>query len=282
MGFKTYFCAMFFNRHRHILFFAIGFAWLMSACTGYNKLLKSSDLELKYSKTIELYEKKKYYKAYPLLEELVTVYRGTARAEKLAYMYAYTDYYLGDYLLAGHRFDQFAKTYPTSKFREEMQFMSAYCSYVLSPNYSLDQEFTIKAMNELQLFLNDYPNSERRDTCNILVEELEHKLEEKAFEASKQYLKMEDYKSASVTFEILLEDYPDTEYREEGYFLRFRTRYHLARKSVEDKKLERIDSALKAYITFVDRFPESEYIGDAEELYDQLLRMKENLQANNN
>lgn len=255
---------------------------IISSCSGYNKLLKSSDLELKYRKTKELYEKGKYYKAYPLLEELVTVYRGTARAEELAYMYAYTDYYLEDYLLAGHRFDQFAKTFPTSKYKEESQFMSAYCQYLLSPNYSLDQEFTVKAMNELQLFLNDYPASSRKDTCNVLISELEYKLEKKAFEASKQYLKMEDYKSANVTFDILLEDYPDTEYREEGYFMRLETRFHLARKSVNDKKLERIDSALKAYVNFVDRFPESEYLDRAEEYYDSLLRMKENVKVKNN
>ena len=93
---------------------------------------------------------------------------------------------------------------------------------------------------------------------------------------------MEDYKSASVTFEILLEDYPDTEYREEGYFLRLQTRYHLARKSVEDKKLERIDSAIKAYITFVERFPESEFILEAEGYYEELLDMKADFTANNN
>jgi len=273
---------MFFNRQYISVFLIASLVLITAACSGYNKLLKSSDLELKYTKAKEYYEKEKYFKAYPLLEELITVYRGTSRAEELYYMYAYSDYYLEDYLLASHRFEQFATTFTNSKYREEMQFMSAYCKYILSPSYSLDQEFTLKAMNELQLFLNQYPGTTRKDTCNILIQELEDKLETKSFEASKQYLKMEDYKSASVTFQNLLEDFPDTQYREEGYFLWLKTRYELARKSVDDKKLERIEDALKAYTTFVDRFPESSYVGQAEIYYTMLLEMKDKLIAKNN
>ena len=210
-----------------------------------------------------------------MFEELVTVYRGTAKAEELMYLFAYTDYHLGDYLLAGHRFEQFSKTFPTSKFVEECDYMSAYCNYLLSPEYSLDQEFTVTAINDLQLFIDQHPRSSRIDTCNKLVEELEYKLERKAYKASKQYLKMEDYNAAYVTFQNLLNDYPDTEYREECYFLMFKSRYLLSRKSVEKKKLERIEAAFKAYITFVDRFPQSEYIPEAETYYSELQNLKE-------
>lgn len=272
---------MFFKK-QYTNFILIAVIALLSSCTGYNKLLKSSDLELKYTKAKEFYGKEKYYKAYPLIEELITIYRGTSRAEELYYMYAYCDYYLEDYLLASHRFEQFSKIYSTSTKREEAQFMSAYCKYLISPNFSLDQEYTLKAINDLQLFMNQYPSSSRRDTCNKLVSKLEYKLETKAFEASKQYLKMEDYKSASVTFQILLEDYPDTRYREEGYFLWLKTRYQLARKSVDDKKMERIEDALKAYTTFVDRFPDSEYIGESEIYFTLLLEMKDKYIAKNN
>lgn len=257
------------------LYFLGFILFLMSSCTGYNKLLKSSDLTLKYEKAKEYYNAEKYYRAYPLFEELVTVYRGTAKAEELVYLFAYTDYHLGDYLLAGHRFEQFTKTFPTSKYVEECDFMSAYCDYLLSPNYSLDQEFTISAINALQLFIDNHPRSSRIDTCNILVEELEYKLEKKAYKASKQYLKMEDYNAACVTFQNLLNEFPDTEYREEIYFLTFKARFLLARKSVEKKKLERIEDAFKAYITFVDRFPQSEYITEAETYYSELQYLKE-------
>lgn len=248
----------------------VGMCVMLVSCSGYNKLLKSSDLELKYKKALEYYGNEKYFKAYPLIEELVTIYRGTARAEELYYMYAYTDYFLEDYLLASHRFSQFVKTFPTSKYVEECEYMSAYCHYLMSPEFSLDQENTYLALTELQLFINRNPNSSRIDTCNTLIDELEYKLEQKAYESAKQYFRMDNFKASITTFENLLLDYPDTEYREEAYFTIFKAHYLLFKKSVEAKKLERIDSAIKSYITFVDRFPKSIHVREAESIYTEL------------
>ncbi|RMG76595.1 MAG: outer membrane protein assembly factor BamD, partial [Bacteroidetes bacterium] len=115
------------------------FSFFFIACSDYNKILKSNDLRLKYDKAVEYYEKKQYFKAYPLLEELSVIYRGTSKAEQIDYYLAYCDYYTGDLLYAAYRFKRFAQTYPKSKYAEECSFMSAYCYYRNSPQYSLDQ-----------------------------------------------------------------------------------------------------------------------------------------------
>ena len=91
----------------HRLIFTLLSVLVLSACSKYERLLKSSDMELKYTKALEYYEDEKYYKAYPLIEECYAFYRGSSRAEHLYYIYAYSDYYLGDLLLAAHRFNQF-------------------------------------------------------------------------------------------------------------------------------------------------------------------------------
>lgn len=254
--------------------FYLGIVLFVSACSEYKKVQKSSDFEYKYAKAVEYFEGKKYFRAYPLIEELTVVYRGTDKAENLSFMNAYTDYYLEDYLLASHRFQQFHKTYPRSPKAEEALFMSAYCHYLISPEYSLDQENTHKAINEMQTFINLYPRSHRIDSCNMLVAEMRDKLEIKAYESAKQYMKMEHYRSATTTFENLLLQFPDTKYREDAYFSMFKANYLLAKKSIENKKLERIDKAIKAYITFVDRFPQSKLIAEAESYFDYLQREK--------
>ena len=69
------------------------------SCSEYNKVLKSRDLEYKSEKAKEYYEKKEYTKAIALLEELKTFYRGTAKAEEISYMHAYSNYYLDYYLM---------------------------------------------------------------------------------------------------------------------------------------------------------------------------------------
>lgn len=265
---------MFMIRSKAFYIFIIMTAVLISGCSEYNKVLKSSDIEYKYSKTMEYYNEGEYYKAYPLIEELIAFYRGTDRAEKLYYIYAYSDYYLEDYLLASHRFDKFVETFPRSDYAKECQYMAAYCQYKMSPNYSLDQDPTRKAIDKLQLYINDYPKSKRADTCTQLITELETKLEYKRYNAAKQYLKMEDYRAAYTEFDNLLSNFPDTKYREEAYFLVFKARYKLAVNSIESKKEERIDAALKAYITFVDRFPDSKSIVEAEKWYSELQELK--------
>ncbi|HBH07740.1 MAG TPA: outer membrane protein assembly factor BamD [Flavobacteriales bacterium] len=263
--FLDYFRPMHFSRIALLALFV--FSLGISGCNGYNKLLKSRDLELKYEKALEYYYAGKYYKAYPLIEELAAIYRGQKRSEKLFYLYAYCDYYLEDYLLAAYRFDEFTKTFPTSKYTEECAFMEAMCQYKMSPIYELDQTHSYQAMSSLQLFVDRYPQSPRLDSANMLVRELELKIERKNYEGANQYMRMMDYRAAVIAYENLLEAFPDTKLREEVMFKMFKSKYLLSQKSVEEKKLERIDDAMKAYVTFVDQFPGSLFVKEAETYY---------------
>ena len=59
---------------------------IINSCSEYQKVLKSTDYNLKYEKAIEYYEEEDYYRALSLLEELVSLYRGSERAERIAWM----------------------------------------------------------------------------------------------------------------------------------------------------------------------------------------------------
>lgn len=267
-----------FENSKSILFvILVLFAISTSSCSKYNKLLKSQDLNAKYEAAIQYYESKDYYKAYPLLEELTVVYRGTSKAEKLSYYFAYCDYNTGDLIMAGYRFKNFTSTYPNSQYSEECLFMSAYCHYLLSPSYSLDQEDTRNAIDELQLFLNKYPKSNLSDSCNTLVDDLHWKLETKSFAISRQYYKMRNYKSAIIAFNNTLKDFPDTEYKEEITYLILKSHYYLTINSIESKKEQRIKDTIASYIKFADEFPKSSYLREAENLYENILKEKQKL-----
>src|SRR4051812_42134134 len=84
----------------------------LTSCNEYTKVQKGKDMDKKLDMAIKLYNQKQYYKALPLLEELTTVFRGTVKAERTAYYYAYTNYQLGDYQSAAYDFENFTKTYP--------------------------------------------------------------------------------------------------------------------------------------------------------------------------
>ena len=250
---------------------------LVTACTEYRQVLKSGDMQYKYDTALRYYKEGKITKAYPLMEELYIAYRGTDKGERIAYYQAKCDFKLHDYILAGHRFSQFYKNYPNSVYAEECQFLAAYCNYKLSPKWSLDQTDTERAIRSFQLFTIDYPESKRIDSCNALLDELRFKLEYKEYRAAKLFYKMEMYHASRTAFSNFNRTYPSSKFREECYFLEFKSGYLLALNSVEDKKLERIEVAMNAYLTFVDRFPQSKSLKEAEALYDKLSQLHEEM-----
>ena len=149
--------------------------------------------------------------------------------------------------------------------------MSANCKVQASPKSSLDQTYTMGAINELQSFMNRYPATTRKDTCNLIIDNLRDKLEIKAFESAKLYYHMESYEAATVTFANMLSDYPDTDYREEALYLMVMSNYNLALNSVDQKKVERFEETIKSYTKFVDNFPSSKKLKELESFYTNAL-----------
>jgi outer membrane protein assembly factor BamD len=238
-------------------------------CSEYQKVLKSNDVEYKYTKAIEYYEKDDYLRAYPIFEEIIPLLRGTDKAEVATYYYCYSNYYLSDYYLAGYHFKKFHKTYPNSKHAEEALFMTAYCSYINSPIYKLDQTNTKNAINEMQEFVNTYPSSNLVDSCNKLIDELRAKLELKSFHNARLYFKTEYYKSAIIALNNTLKDFPNTSRVEEINYLILKSKYLLAINSVPTKKAERLEDVIETYYTFVDQFAASKYIKECESMYNK-------------
>jgi outer membrane protein assembly factor BamD len=233
----------------------------------FNKLVKSSDMDAKYAAAKKYFDKEDYTKALTLFEELMSVYRGTEKGEEVQYYYAYCNYNLNDFIIAGYQFHSFAKNYPNSKHTEECAYMNAYCLYLNSPDYTLDQTDTKMAIKEFQRFTNSYPKSNRIALCNDILDKLRGKLEHKSYDNSMLYYRMGDYKACVVAFGNHLKDFPDTKYREELSFLTIKLWYLLALNSIEAKKAERFKASVDAYIKFIDAFPQSKYASEAESVY---------------
>lgn len=236
---------------------------LGSCKTKYDKLKASNDNAKKYQEAVKFYNKKDYSKALGLFEDLVTLYRGRAGAEDLYYYYAYTNYKLKDYTSARYHFKTFADTYPSSPRAEECRFIAAYCFYLDSPIYSLDQDNTLKAIESLQLFINLYPKSDRVTEASKLIQNLRDKLETKAYENAKLYLTIGDYQSAVIAFNNTLRDYPDTKYAEELEYLTIKAQYEYARISNERRQEERYNQTISYADQFTEKYEGSKYLKEA-------------------
>ena len=250
------------------LLIIIGIFILLASCSKHKKLLKSTDNEVKFEAAVDYFEKADYYRALQLFEQMMGSFRGTAKAEKLYFYYAYCYYYQEDYLLASYYFKRYSKSFPGGPRAEECFFMSAYCQYLMSPRYSLDQTNTYEAIKELQLFIDIFEDSDRIETCNQLIDELRAKLEKKDFEIAKLYLKTEYFRAAITAFNNVIRDYPDTKNKEEILFYIIKSYFYYAEKSIKDKQLERYQSAIEAYNDLKYLFPESVFMEDATEMHE--------------
>lgn len=239
----------------------------VSGCGRYQKLLKSSDMEKKYQSALQYYNEGDYFRASGLFEELIPVFRATKKAENIYFHYAYCYYQQKEYEMAAFHFENFVKTFPNGEKAEECLFMDAYCYYLNSPGPTLDQENTHKAINNLQLFINKYPQSPRVAQSNEYIDLLREKLQAKDFGNAKLYYDMGEYKAAIVAFKILLKDYPDSKFKEEALFYSTRAYFLLASNSIESKKEERFKSTLQSYYTFIDAYPTSKYSKQAQDIY---------------
>ncbi len=269
-----YLCAMFLKAlKKHLPFLGILFlALTFAGCSEYSKVVKSSDVDYKYTKAVQYYNKGDYNKALSLFDELGTLLRGSDRSEDIHYYIASCHYNLHDYYFASYYYKNFTKTYPHSERAETALFRSAYCSYLNSPKPSLDQTDTDKAISEFQLFLNRYPLSTMKDSANTMVFELREKLELKAYANAKLYYTTSEYKSATLALRNVLKDFPASPHREEIEFLIVKSSYLLAMNSVASKKEERLNTTIDNYHRFVDSYSNSRFINEAEGFYANAIR----------
>jgi outer membrane protein assembly factor BamD len=240
-------------------YFVLMLSMMIVSCGPYQKILKSSDSELKYTKAIEYYEQGDYKPAMALFEQIQPYFKGTEKAEKLAFYNANCYYKTKDYVLASYYFKSFSTNYSTSGYTEEALYLSAYCSYLESPRSSLDQTSTHEAISSLQLFINLYPKSLRVPECNKLIDELRAKLEKKEIDIAMLYYKMEDYKASVVSLNNVMKDYPDTKSKELLLYSILEAKYEYAIMSIYDKRTERLNDALTAYEELAAGFPVGDY-----------------------
>lgn len=243
------------------------FILLSSACkSDYERIRSSGNPELIVNKAFEYYEQKEYQKAQTLFDLVLTSLRGSDRAEKAYYYYAYTHYYQKQYLLAAYYFKNFSNTFLNSPFREEAAFMSAYSNYQLSPVYRLDQTNTLTAIEEFQLFTNLFPKSPRVEECNKLIDELRRKLEEKAFAEGALYYDLKQYQASLISFDNLLRDYPESPDAERVRYLIARASFKLSENSVVEKKAERYQETIVRANDFLEKYPDGKYSKEVKQI----------------
>lgn len=243
---------------------------LIASCSSYNKILKSDDYQKKFDTANELYDDNKYERCIALYEQVYQRFPKQGEGE-LSYFRIGKSYYLGaDYYMAGYFLGQFTQRFPFSPKVEEATFLSAMCSVNNSPAPSLDQTDTEVALNELQQFIDRFPESELIDSCNHIMDRLRFKLERKDYDAVKLYSKTENYRAAVTSAEQFVLNYSISKFKEEIFYLWVKNSYLLAVNSIESKKMERTVDTIERYRNFVNEFPSSDYKKELDGIHDKV------------
>ena len=253
---------------RLILFALISFV-LFSSCSEYQKVLRKNDVKKMYDLANTFYEEGEYVKAKRLFEVVAPKYAGRPQGERLSFFFANAQYLTESFYLSSYQFERFIKAYPNSDKREEASFLEAASYFKMSPKFSLDQTDTDTALIKLQSFINDYPDSDYFTSANEMVQELNIKKQQKAFEIAKQYDRLGEFNlpvlfSAITSLNNFIIENPGSIFREEAFFIRLKSATILAQNSTFEKMNQRFRDALKYYNEFNRNYPNSRFSKAAE------------------
>lgn len=263
-----------------IIVAVIMLAVFTSCAKEFNTVYKSTDYDYKYEYAKECFARGKYVKASTLLSELVTIMKGTQNAQECLYMLSMSQYGCQEYEIAAQYFKKYLQTYPHGDYAEMASFYIGQSLYMSTPEPRLDQTQTVSAIAAFQEFLDVYPDAALKSTAQDRIFELQDKLVKKELYSAQLYYNLgsyfgnctgggNNYEACIVTAQNALKDYPYTSMREDFAVLIMKSKYELARQSVDLRKADRFRDAEDECYGFINEYPESKDVETAEKYIEE-------------
>ena len=269
------------SRQLVLIFFSLV---MTMGCGEFRKLQKSTDWRKKYDAAVKYYErgdKGDYVKASMLFEEILPIIRGMPEAEQANFYYAYCHFHQSLFVESAYHFKTFYETYSRSEYALESMYMYAYSLFLDSPVEELDQSSSAEAIAAMQQFLNLHPDTKYTGQATATINELQRKLETKAYNNAILYKRLSQHNSAVIAFENFSKDFPDSQYNEEVNFLKLESQYIYAKKSVSNKQKERYEKAIEIYDYFIQNYADSKFAKEANRINQDCRKWMNEFQSNN-
>jgi len=244
------------------------FGVLLTACKSPRLVNPGDPINVTYQKGIDKYEEGDYGDAAEIFESVTRLGRGTNFAQDAQFYLAESYYNQKRFILSEAEYDRFVSFYPRDERRAEADFKKAMSLYHQSPRYRLDQTATRRAIEEFQLFNSRYPNSELVIESAEKINELRSKLARKYYESAEFYLRTEQYKAATIYYDLVIDRYPESSWAEDALVKQIQTYVDFASKSVITRQVERYNVAISNYEKYIQLFPQGEGRAEAESLRD--------------
>ncbi len=254
------------------------FAGVMSSCGEYYRVQKSQDVAERYSYAKKYYNEKRYARVVTLMEDVIPSLSGSSEGPQSTFLLADSYFHLKRETEAAQYFKTYYTSYPKGDQIEEARYKAGYCNYLASPEARLDQSATVSAIQDLQNYLDYYPQGKYRREVEGMLFQLQDKLAEKELLSAKLYYNLglylgNNYQSCVITAQNAIKDYPYSKHKEELMFLVLKAKAEEASLSVEEKQQERVREALDHYYNYLNVYPEGRFAKEATRLHEKMTKI---------
>jgi outer membrane protein assembly factor BamD len=218
-----------------------------------------------YQYAKEKYDDEDYFEAVNDFTVVMLRYPGSTVADSAQFFLGMCHYYLEEYIISSAEFTKLINNMSRSPLVPDAQFMLAESYYEMSPRPALDQVYSIKALREYQLFLEDYPTHARSEEAERKIYELREKQAEKQWNNAELYRKMIEYRSSIIYYDIVIEQFYDTEYADDALY----------GKALVYVDLGEYTNAKEQLLLFKEKFPNSEIMPAVERLLSKTINWAE-------
>jgi len=223
-----------------------------------------------FSDARRLYEREKWDKARQAFEMVILNHPGSSLVDSAQFFYAMCYFNQGDPIVAADEFQRLHNQYPTSTLVDDADYMRCLSLLDASPsNSGLDQEKTQEAVNEMLLFKDGHPLSDRIPAIDSLLAIAYERLSIKDYKTGVLYQKMGHFQASRIYFQQMIDTYPESPLVPEAL-------YHIAE---GQRKLDSLDSAIEYYEKLIYLYPDHDRTEKARKRVSKLSQVRDETQA---
>jgi outer membrane protein assembly factor BamD len=171
------------------------------------------DPRVLFDQGMDDFQKEKYPSAVEKFQRLVYNFPGAIFIDSAQFFLAQSYFGNEEYELAAVEYNRLVSNYPQSQLYDDAQYMTGLCYFKGTPkHFGLDQEDLKLAVVAMENFILDNPDSELVPDARQVILEARTKLARKDYESGILYTKMYDLRAARIYFQLVIDEYTDTQY----------------------------------------------------------------------
>jgi len=188
---------------------------LLASC-GKKDVHLEEDLSPRFEKAMGYFDKGKYSRAKDEFDYIIMADPGSKISNESQYYMAESMFQIEEYDEASIAFDRYVRFSPDYSKIEKARYRICECAINLSNSYQREQSQTNRALEQLQMFIEDFPESDLIEDAEDAMLALRLKLAQKDYEVGRMYLKLEEYDSALIYFKSVMNHYYDTSFSDDA------------------------------------------------------------------